>query len=218
MIQRGVTINIKKSDSMFYLLFKVFFMINRVYYPNIIVTSVFSIMFFSFCGNVFYSYLCLMIIIQTIFFSISFHEIIHISYARFLQYNPTFISFIPYNFGVRAHFDNTKKINNLDKICILLSAPLILTFIGLILLLISIIFVKSTIAILISYAFLLINVLSLIPSKKSDGGRSYKIIKVVGLKPFILCLCSFIVFIRYLFGTKSVKNKIHKNYIGDKNG
>ncbi len=218
MVERGIILNIEKEQSNVHLIMKIFLMINRIYYPQMIVVTVFSsaLLLFLDVSICYYAYIFL--IMQMIFFSIAWHESIHISFARFLSYEPIFVSFLPYTFGARTHFERSRKIENLDKTGILLSAPVILTGIGLVALLLSIKWLNSPVSIIFIGAFLLINVLSLLPNKKCDGGRAYEIFKKMGFKAFSLCMMSILVYILYMFGFKLVMPIDKKIEVQEKGG
>ena len=215
MIERGIILNIENKKSNIYLIVKLFLMINRVYYPQMIIVMIFSSIFLRFLDESIYYSIYTFLIMQIIFFSTAWHECIHISFARFLSYEPVFVSFLPYSFGARTHFDRSKKIENLDKSGILLSAPIILTGIGFIALGVSIKLLHNPVAIIFVCAFLLINVLSLLPNKKCDGGRAYEIFERMGVKAFSLCMMSIWVYILYSFGLKLV-TPIDKKEIKEK--
>lgn len=173
MIERAIILKIQKEQPNVQLFIKLILMINRIYYPQMIAITVFSSTLLLFLNVSIYYYVYIFLLMQTIFISIAWHECIHISFARFLSYEPIFVSFLPYTFGARTHFERSRKIENLDKAGILLAAPIILTIIGFISLWISIKWIHSFASIIFICAFLLINILSLLPNKKCDGGREY---------------------------------------------
>ena len=180
MIERAIILKIQKEQPNVQLFIKLILMINRIYYPQMIAITVFSSTLLLFLNVSIYYYVYIFLLMQTIFISIAWHECIHISFARFLSYEPIFVSFLPYTFGARTHFECSRKIENLDKAGILLAAPIILTIIGFISLWISIKWIHSFASIIFICAFLLINILSLLPNKKCDGGRAYEIFKKMG--------------------------------------
>lgn len=190
MIERAIILKIQKEQPNVQLFIKLILMINRIYYPQMIAITVFSSTLLLFLNVSIYYYVYIFLLMQTIFISIAWHECIHISFARFLSYEPIFVSFLPYTFGARTHFERSRKIENLDKAGILLAAPIILTIIGFISLWISIKWIHSFASIIFICAFLLINILSLLPNKKCDGGRAYEIFKKMGFKAFSLCIGS----------------------------
>ena len=205
MIERAIILKIQKEQPNVQLFIKLILMINRIYYPQMIAITVFSSTLLLFLNVSIYYYVYIFLLMQTIFISIAWHECIHISFARFLSYEPIFVSFLPYTFGARTHFERSRKIENLDKAGILLAAPIILTIIGFISLWISIKWIHSFASIIFICAFLLINILSLLPNKKCDGGRAYEIFKKMGFKAFSLCMMSILVYVLYLFGLKGEK-------------
>lgn len=166
MIERAIILKIQKEQPNVQLFIKLILMINRIYYPQMIAITVFSSTLLLFLNVSIYYYVYIFLLMQTIFISIAWHECIHISFARFLSYEPIFVSFLPYTFGARTHFERSRKIENLDKAGILLAAPIILTIIGFISLWISIKWIHSFASIIFICAFLLINILSLLPNKK----------------------------------------------------
>lgn len=196
MIERAIILKIQKEQPNVQLFIKLILMINRIYYPQMIAITVFSSTLLLFLNVSIYYYVYIFLLMQTIFISIAWHECIHISFARFLSYEPIFVSFLPYTFGARTHFERSRKIENLDKAGILLAAPIILTIIGFISLWISIKWIHSFASIIFICAFLLINILSLLPNKKCDGGRAYEIFKKMGFKAFSLCMMSILVYFR----------------------
>lgn len=217
MIERGIILDVTNEQSKVHLILKLFLMINRIYYPQMIVIAVISNVLLTLLEVSIYYYIYIFGIMQMIFFSTAWHECIHISFARFLSYKPIFVSFIPYAFGARTHFDRSKKIENVDKAGILLSAPVILTCIGSIALLVTIKWLPSTIGIIFSCAFLLTNVLSLLPNSKCDGGRAYEIFKKMGIRAFSLCMMSILVYVLYVLGLKLVM-PIKENETQEKGG
>lgn len=215
MIERAIILKIQKEQPNVQLFIKLILMINRIYYPQMIAITVFSSTLLLFLNVSIYYYVYIFLLMQTIFISIAWHECIHISFARFLSYEPIFVSFLPYTFGARTHFERSRKIENLDKAGILLAAPIILTIIGFISLWISIKWIHSFASIIFICAFLLINILSLLSNKKCDGGRAYEIFKKMGFKAFSLCMMSILVYVLYLFGLKVVM-PIDKKEKGEK--
>ena len=204
MIERGIKLDVKNEQSNVYLIIKLFLMINRIYYPQMVVIAIISCFFLAFLKINIYYYIYIWGIMQMIYFSTAWHECIHISFARFLSYEPIFVSFIPYAFGARTHFDRSKRIENVDKTGILLSAPIILTSIGVVALLVTLKWLHSTIIIIFICAFLLVNVLSFLPNSKCDGGRAYEIFKKMGFKAFSLCMMSILVYVLYSLGLKFI--------------
>lgn len=204
MIERGIILDVTNEQSKMHLILKLFLMINRIYYPQMIVITIVSNVLLTFLEVSAYYCIYIFGIMQMIFFSIAWHECIHISFARFLSYEAIFVSFIPYAFGARTHFDRSKRIENVDKAGILLSAPIILTCIGSVALLVTVKWIHSFIGIIYICAFLLINILSLLPNSKCDGGRSYEIFKKMGIRAFSLCMMSILVYVLYELGLELV--------------
>jgi len=65
--------------------------------------------------------------------------------------------------------------------------------------------------------FLLINILSLLPNSKCDGGRAYEIFKKMGIRAFSLCMMSILVYVLYVLGLKLVM-PIKENETQEKGG
>lgn len=203
MIERAITLEIKQESTL-KLAFKIFLMLNRILYPFIILMLIISgLLFYTIHIDLFYL-LYVLLLIQTIFISISWHECIHLSFAKLLSYEPIFISFMPCSIATRTHFKRNRKIEDIDKTGILLSAPLILTLIGLIGIWISSKWIHSMTVNIFIFAFLLVNILSLLPFNKCDGGRAYQILKKQGLGAIKLCLMSILVYCLYSIGFKHI--------------
>ena len=204
MIERAVILSTGNDESILKVGFKIFIMLNRIFYPQFIVISLISILFF-YAIHIKVSYFFYVLsFLEVIFFSIAWHECIHISFAKFLNYDISFISFVPCSIGVRTHFDRKRKIEEADKIGILLSAPIILILIGTIAIVISVKWVHSNTFMLFIIAFLLMNVLSMLPLKRCDGGRAYIIVRRLGFNTLKLCMMAITVYMVYIFGFKYI--------------
>lgn len=203
MVERAITIEIKQESTL-QLAFKIFLMLNRILYPFMILMLIISgLLFYTIHISLFYL-LYIVLLVQTIFISISWHECIHISFAKFLSYEASFISFIPCSISTRTHFKRTRKIEDIDKTGILLSAPLILTVLGVIGIWIFNKWVHNMAVNIFIIAFLLVNVLSLLPFRKYDGGRAYQILKNLGLRAIKLCIMSIFIYCLYAIGFKHI--------------
>lgn len=217
MIKRAVVLEIEADSNGLYNFVKIFLMMNRVYFPILLASVVLSYMLFLRLNIKTYEVLNIILIMEILYTSISCHECIHISFAKLLGYKSDFVSFVPQNFGATTHFNRNIKIWDIDKAGILLSAPIILTLLGFLAMGISVIGSLGLKSIIFIIAFLSINILSLIPNSKCDGGRAYKIFKSTGKKSIYLCMSSILVYIIWSLGFKNlpiVENLNLKSYEG----
>lgn len=206
-ISRGCIWDVPETKIKFVVTMKILGILHRLHFPVQILLL--SINFILLRKLEFVFILYSLLFIEIFYFSIAIHEAIHISFAEFIDIRPKFMTFIPYSFGVRVHFNQDEKISAQDMACILFAGPGVSLFISSLLLIIYV-FNGSTILLLCILDFSILNIMSFIPCRGSDGFGVAKVIKENGLSFVYVMLSAILVYILYSIGFKPLKKYIKK--------
>lgn len=184
MVKRGVVINISTNlKSNWDLLFFIAKKLHRYYFYYIFLAVIFGFIGYLYNPNI-QIIVFSVLIIESLFLSIAIHEMNHYSFAKFLYLKTISFSIIPYKFETYINFSPDEEMNDEDFAAILISGSLFTIIILILLFGIIILFVKRVFPSLdyfyvyiIFAVSVIFNIFALLPLKKSDGGKAYRILR-----------------------------------------
>lgn len=177
MVSRGLIIKRpEKVNNGIKFLIWIMYLINRYHLPYLII----NIILFSLIAliNKNFSFLIAgFFLFETFYLSIAFHEACHMAFAKFINIKTESVSFIPYSLEIRTNFSREKKICPENLFTILFAGPIIPILLGTFIILLTLLFKLNMVVLVFCCVFMLINLLSLLPIKGSDGQRVYAYLK-----------------------------------------
>lgn len=211
MIKRGIVISVPdKIETTFKFAVWLYLKMHRYYYPYYILLVLIQISMYFYMKSIEASFLMLLFI-EAFYFSVALHEAFHFSVAKFVGIKTSHVSIVPYKLQIRTYFSKEKAIPKEDLIVILLSGPILSLLLLLLLVLIRLLLSRVLLGKLVYFIagiMSIINIMSLLPFKESDGGRVHIMMKQN--KSILKNVCSFyIYYISVKIGVFS--KKIEKN-------